>query len=234
MCGRFTITTDGRTLQERFNFDLSGLDAPPSYNVAPTQQVLTVVRSVEGVNEGRMMRWGLIPRGSKGQGKRGPLINVRAESLLQRGLFRSALERRRCLVPADGFFEWRKAGRERIPLYFTLKDQRPFALAGLRERWTSPNGEEIQSCAVITVQANGLLEPIHDRMPVILSQDSEETWLDREVNDLALLNELLLPYSATEMAWRQVSSGVNSVKAAGPECIGPPEGSSAQQGTLSL
>ncbi len=134
---------------------------------------------------------------------------------------RVALRKRRCLIPADGFYEWQPAGRRKQPVYISLKTREPFGFAGLWESWTSPEGEESRSCTIITTEANELLKPIHDRMPVILNHDAEAVWLDPTIQDSARLLPLLKPYPSEEMEIYQVSTRVNNPDRDGPECIKP-------------
>ena len=209
----------------RFGFDPYGLTQAARYNIAPTQMVLAV-RSAEG-RRASHMRWGLIPPGTGRVPSGAPMINARAETVAGRPSFRSALTRRRCLIPADGFYEWRRDSAGRRPVRIKLASGEPFAFAGLWETWQDPNGEPIISCAIVTTQANELLQPIHDRMPVILPRDLEALWLDNEVQDAAALVNLLAPYPSHAMETYEVSTLVNSVFNDGPQLLAP-----AQQGRL--
>lgn len=220
MCGRYSLIAEIGQLALRFEFDASGLGEPPRYNVAPTQPVLTV-----GGGESRRasyMRWGLVPSGARGVAGP-PLINARAESLAARPSFRTALRERRCLVPADGFYEWRRENGRRLPVRFTLASGEPFAFAGLWDTWRDPGGGVVGSCTIITTEANELLRPVHDRMPVILPREVESLWLDEGLQDPAALTSLLVPYDADLMDAREVSTLVNSALNEGPELLAPPE-----------
>jgi len=191
----------------------------PSFNIAPTQLVAVILNN--GTKRLVAMRWGLVPYWATDPGVGSKLINARAETLSQKAAFKEAFKKRRCLVVADGFFEWQKQGTTRTPLFIHLNPERSFAFAGLYETWTPPLGEPLVSCTIITTRPNELVEPIHDRMPVILPKDAEEFWLDSTVEDHARLLDLLQPYPAAEMASYTVSKLVNSVKNDTPECIEP-------------
>ena len=221
MCGRYSLIAEIGELALRFEFDASGLEQPPRYNVAPTQPVLAV-RSGEP-RRASYMRWGLVPSRAGGAPSGPPLINARAETVAERGLFGSALTTRRCLVPADGFYEWKRDGGTRWPVRFTLASGEPFAFAGLWQTWQDPRGETAASCAIITTEANELLRPVHDRMPVILPRDLESLWLEEELQDSAALSSLLAPYPSGDMEAYEVSTLVNSAINDGPELIAPVE-----------
>lgn len=169
MCGRYTLTIELAELAARFGFTAGGLEVTPRFNVAPTQGVLTVVgggregKGTVGERRAGLMRWGLIPAWAKDAGSSNPLINARAETLTDKPSFREALERRRCLIPADGFYEWQVGGRQRRPWRVRLKSGEVFAFAGLWERWQAPGGELVHSCAIVTTAANELLASIHPR-----------------------------------------------------------------------
>ncbi|PZC47275.1 MAG: putative SOS response-associated peptidase YedK [Chloroflexi bacterium] len=172
MCGRFTIKTDLKTLGEHFHFDPAGLTFQPRFNLPPTDEALTVVN--EDGRKALAMRWGLVPYSAKELPKGRPIINARDDSVVTNGLFKNALTRRRCLVLADGFYEWRKDGKLRTPFYYTLKGGEPFAFAGLWSTWKNPStGEVINSCAIVTTAPNDLTAQIHDRMPVILPEEAD-------------------------------------------------------------
>lgn len=224
MCGRYSLIAEIEQLALRFGFDAYGLEQPPRYNVAPTQPVLAVRGGERRLAS--YMRWGLLPSGSREAPTGPPLINARAETVAERPSFRSALLRRRCLVPADGFYEWqRSAGRR--PVRITLASGEPFAFAGLWDTWRDTRGDVVESCTIITTEANELLQPIHDRMPVILPEDVEPLWLDDGMQDGAALASLLVPYPSEAMTTYEVSPLVNSAANDGPELIAP-----AQQGRL--
>ena len=166
MCGRFSLIADLQELGERFGFDPGGLTHPPRYNAAPTQPVLTVMNG-DG-RHAEHLSWGLVPSWAKDARVGSRMINARAETLAERPAFRAAFARRRCLVLADGFYEWRRVGSSRIPMRIVMKPGEPFAFAGLWDSWRGPEGEVVRSCTIITTEPNELLRPIHDRMPAIL------------------------------------------------------------------
>src|SRR5689334_8781536 len=204
MCGRFSLTTPVEELVEKFNAPpVSKLS--PRYNIAPSQEILTVLKKDEG-REMSLLLWGLIPSWSKdGRG----FINARAETIIEKPSFRTAFKRRPCLIPADGFFEWRKQGREKQPFYFRMKDGEAFAFAGIWEEWKS-EGEKIPTCAIITTGPNEIMSPVHDRMPVILHEKDYDLWLETDADKVDERVELLQPYPAAEMEAYPVSTLVNN------------------------
>lgn len=219
MCGRYSLIADIQELARQFEFDGSGFDNSPRYNVAPTQSVLTVTHREE--RQAEQMRWGLIPSWAKDASIGNRMINARGETVAQKPSFRNALQRRRCLVLADGFYEWQKAGKAKRPMRIVLKSGAPFAFAGLWESWRSPEGETVRSCTIVTTAANDLLQPIHERMPVILPRELEDFWLDGDVTDSAALTDVLAPYPDEAMDYFQVSPLVNKATNNGPDLIVP-------------
>lgn len=222
MCGRFTLTTDLERLETRFDFQAANLSFVPRYNIAPSQSVLTVIAD-EGEKRVGFLRWGLIPSWAKDSTIGNRMINARAETVAEKPSFRRALQKRRCLVLADGFYEWRKEGRTKTPMFITLKSREPFAFAGLWETWKPPTGDPVHSCTIITTSPNSLMAAIHDRMPVILPGTAESLWLDRTVADPHALLPLLTPYAAELMEAHAVSPLVNSPRNDTPVCIEPLE-----------
>ncbi|MDB5100258.1 MAG: hypothetical protein JWM80_4679 [Cyanobacteria bacterium RYN_339] len=221
MCGRYSLTDAALDLiPVIFGLDRAAMKGMVGrYNVAPTQPILTVLQGEEG-REATMMRWGLIPVWTKDP-KKGPLlINARSESVAEKPAFRAAFKARRCLVPADGFFEWEKTPHGKQPIYFQLEDKRPFALAGLYERWQGPDGP-VTSCTLITTQANDLVNTYHDRMPVIVPAEGFNTWLDPDLHDPAVLQPMLAPYPPGMMIATKVNSRVNTATNDDPACIEP-------------
>ncbi|WP_235839004.1 SOS response-associated peptidase [Desulfosporosinus metallidurans] len=188
--------------------------------MAPSQQVPVVIHQ-NGGNRLLMVRWGLIPYWAKDESIGNKLINARAETLEEKPSFRRSFEQRRCLVLADGFYEWKKEGRVKKPYRITLLDGRPFAFAGLWDSWLSPTGQTINSCAIITTTPNKLMEPIHNRMPVILPQDMESVWLGGDVTSSREVKGLLTPFPEERMVAYEVSQLVNSPRNDGPECVVP-------------
>jgi putative SOS response-associated peptidase YedK len=205
MCGRFTLKSPGRITFDRV--DHSNLPPLfPRYNIAPTQNVLVVVQH-DGGREAAFLQWGLIPSWSK-EGK--GFINARSETIEDKPSFSESFQRRRCLIPADGFYEWQRSGKIAQPYYFQMQDESPFAFAGIWDEWQA-EGKAIASCAIITTAANELLARIHDRMPVILPSESQDKWLDDE-SEPGTLRNLLAPFPASEMASHAVSYDVNHPK----------------------
>ncbi|MBD2209136.1 SOS response-associated peptidase [Calothrix sp. FACHB-156] len=221
MCGRFTLNQTAAALAQAFELEIVP-DLAAQYNIAPTQMVATVLCKPESdKREFQQLRWGLIPSWSKDLGIGAKLINARAETVAEKPSFRSAFKHRRCLVLADGFYEWQKKQNKKQPFYFRLQDEKPFAFAGLWERWQSSSGEEIASCTILTTAANELLEPIHDRMPVILAPEDYNQWLDPQTQSYEVLEPLLHPYPAAAMTSYPVSTLVNKPQHNTPECITP-------------
>ncbi|MDX6568394.1 MAG: hypothetical protein QOH15_972 [Gaiellales bacterium] len=221
MCGRFTVATDPAVLAERFEIELPE-DWEPSYNVAPTQDVLGIVRGRDARRQLRGLRFGLVPHWAKDMKVGFSMINARAETVRSKGAYRSLLERRRALIVADGFYEWRTDpdGRKR-PVHYTLADGEPFAFAGLWASWHDPESDAwLDSCTIITTTANGLVAPVHDRMPVILPRAAEAAWLDPDL-DPAEVDALLAPYPAGQMHAAEASMLVNSARNDGPELLDP-------------
>ena len=219
MCGRYSLILTIGELQNRFEFDGERLGYAPAYNIAPTHNVLTVVGGES--RRGGYMRWGLIPSWAKDKSIGSRMINARAETVAEKPSFRNALRRRRCLVLADGFYEWQRVGKSKRPMRIVMRSGETFAFAGLWETWKDPEGTVIPSCTIITTTPNDLLRPIHNRMPVILPRDIEDFWLDESVDNPAALTSVLTPYPDDAMETYEVSSLVNSVANGGPEIIEP-------------
>ena len=224
MCGRYSLTVDLDDVRRRFAYFEEDLILPRRYNIAPTDPVVTVRRSKSDggeQNHGEIMRWGLIPYWSKTGPKGPPMINARDDKVETSKMFSGAFQRRRCLIPADGFYEWRKSGDTKVPLRFTLKGGGLFAFAGIWESWRNPQGDRLPSCAIITTEPNELMAPIHDRMPVILPEEAEAAWLDLETSDFNTLGAFLKPLPAGSMEYYTVSNNVNYVKNDDPSCVAP-------------
>ncbi|MFQ5542681.1 MAG: SOS response-associated peptidase, partial [Candidatus Binatia bacterium] len=181
MCGRYTQTASPENLLFRFGFDDHGITLRPRYNLAPGQDAPTVIS--DGTRVHRMMHWGLVPSWAKDASIGNRMINARAETLTEKRTFKALLGRKRCLVLADGFYEWQKRERGKLPMRFVLKDREPFAFAGLWDSWRRPDGNELQSFTIITTGANDLLRPVHGRMPVILDREGEGEWLNMDLKD---------------------------------------------------
>jgi len=223
MCGRFSLTASPTAMAELFDLDASTVPAlAPRYNIAPTQPVAVVRVAPEGGRrEIGFLRWGLIPAWAKDPGIGARMINARAETVAEKPAFRGAFRRRRCLVPASGFYEWRKVDKHKQPYYIHMADREPFAIAGLWERWAAPTGDVVESCTLLTTDANDRVRPLHDRMPVILAREAFGRWLDPEVTDPGPLLELLAPYPSEAMALYPVSTFVNAARNDGPRCVEP-------------
>ncbi|MBW4507182.1 MAG: SOS response-associated peptidase [Scytonematopsis contorta HA4267-MV1] len=219
MCGRFTLHSSAQEIAEIF--DLNNLsDIEPQYNIAPTQLVGTILNNSEdNTREYNLFRWGLIPSWAKDKSMGAKLINARAETVAEKPSFRNAFKRRRCLIVADGFYEWQKTDGKKQPFYFRLNSEQPFGFAGLWSKWESPEGEEINSCTILTTEANELLKPLHDRMPVILFAKDYDLWLDPKVQASEPLQKLLNPYPESAMTGYPVSTIVNNPKHNGSDCI---------------
>lgn len=220
MCGRFTLFLDADDLREALELNAIPVDWAPRYNVAPTQAVLAVTDAT--AREASWMRWGLVPSWAKDLSIGSRLINARAETLAEKPSFRAAFARRRCLIPANGFYEWQKPKSGRglsQPYFLSLRDGKPFAFAGLWELWRSPEGEEVRSCTIITTTPNAQVAEIHDRMPVILTGERMWNWLTW--SNMAQLGELLAPYAAEAMQAVPVGRGVNDPNLDVPQLISP-------------
>ena len=220
MCGRYSLIADLGELAQRFEFNGDRLTFEPAYNVAPTQQVLTVVGG--DTRRGGFMRWGLIPHWAKNASIGGRMINARAETVAEKPAFRDALRRRRCLVLADGFYEWQRSGtarRPHAPWSCGPESHSPSRACG--RCGETPNGNRVPSCAIITTAANELLRPIHDRMPVVLPKELEEFWLDASVEDAPTLTGIMASCPAGAMEAFEVSRLVNSVANDAPEVVAP-------------
>jgi putative SOS response-associated peptidase YedK len=220
MCGRFTLTTPMPVLAELFLFAEAAAPGP-RYNIAPTQTVATV-RAPSGIDKRELafLRWGLVPSWADDPAIGNRLINARSVTAASKPSFRSAFKHRRCLVLADGFYEWQKLGNRKQPHYFRLRDGKPFAFAGLWERWEK-GGEPVETCTILTTEANEVLRPVHERMPVILEAKDYDLWLDPAPQKPELLQALLRPNPAGEMTSYPVSPVVNNPGKDTPRCIEP-------------
>jgi putative SOS response-associated peptidase YedK len=219
MCGRITLRASGQAIADLF--DLAEAPAmEPRYNIAPTQPVLAVREVASGTGRELVtLRWGLIPHWADDPKIGNRLINARAESVATKPAFQDAFRKRRCLIPADGFFEWQKQAGRKQPFYIRLKDGRPFAFAGLWDRWLSPDGEEVETCTVLTTEANEVVRPLHERMPVIVKPDDFARWLDTQSQVPERVQPLLRSYPAGEMTAYPVSPVVNNPRNDSPKCV---------------
>ncbi|MBN1470920.1 MAG: SOS response-associated peptidase [Syntrophaceae bacterium] len=198
MCGRFVLVTDLKNIRKNFNIQEVFCQYQPGWNIAPGQLIPAIINH-EGKNLLVCFRWGMIPSWSKDPSIAAKMFNARAETVDQKPSFRDAFKKRRCLIVADGFYEWKKEGPKKMPLYYYLKSGQPFGFAGLYETWLSPDKKEINTCTIITTAANELIAPVHDRMPVILSPEREKIWLESNAADVAALKSILKLYPAEEM-----------------------------------
>ena len=216
MCGRYTLTSPDELVHE---FDLGELpfDLKPRYNIAPTQEAAVILGGPE--RQLRLFRWGLVPHWAKDMKSASRLINARAESVDVKPAFRSAFARRRCLVCCDGFYEWKRAGKSRIPHFMHRKDQRPFAMAGIWESFAPDGGAPVHSFALLTTDANEMMEPVHHRMPVIIAPDGYQRWLDPNLSSRQELHDLLCPPPVDELEMYQVSQLVNKVSNDSADCL---------------
>jgi putative SOS response-associated peptidase YedK len=221
MCGRFRLARKKEILEAAFGAEeaLDDLDWVPRYNVAPGQEILAVRQNAtEPVRRLSPMLWGLIPSWANDPSIGYKTINARAETVAERPSFREPLRSRRCLILADGFYEWRREGKQKLPFCFTLTGEPVFAFAGLWDRWRSPQGAQIESCTILTTGPNELMQDVHDRMPVILDPEDYDLWLDPRFTKIAELAALLKPYPAGAMRRYRVSQRVNQVQNDDAEC----------------
>ena len=224
MCGRYTLTSNSERIEERFVCNTSALSYSSHYNIAPTQPVLALVNNEDNTTRrAGFLRWGLIPSWAEDPSIGNKMINARSETLAEKPSFKRALRKRRCLIVADVFYEWKKQGKTKTPMHIGLQSREPFAFAGLWEKWVAESGETIHSCTIITTTPNTLMESIHQRMPVILPRKAESVWLDRTIEDPASLLPLLAPYPAEGMDAYAVSTLVNSPRNDSAECLKPLE-----------
>jgi len=229
MCGRFTLRTPATVLTKQFDLDVRDDRQlalfEPRYNIAPTQDIVVVRADADnGWRTATLMRWGLIPSWSKAMAAGPPMINARAETLAEKPAFRTALRRRRCLIPADGFYEWQqlpgRAKGKKQPFYIHRPDGAPFSFAGLWETWNDASANlTFESCTIVTTEANSKLRELHDRMPVVLATNDCAAWLDPKTEDPSQLQHLLAPCPDDELMAEPVSTHVNRVANDDPRCI---------------
>jgi putative SOS response-associated peptidase YedK len=217
VCGRFVANIPADVLKEIFAL-IETPQPTPRYNVAPTQQV-AVVRNLGDHNRLDLLKWGLVPSWSKDLSFGSHLINARSETVAEKPTFRHAIKYRRCIVPTSGFYEWDHSGGKKQPYHIQLADQSPMCLAGVWESWKSPDGSELETFAILTTSANKLVEPIHDRMPVILYPDTFNLWLSHNMHDPEQLQSLYQPFPAEEMHAFKVPDLVNNPRFDSPACI---------------
>ncbi len=226
MCGRYSLANnDMDKLARRFAVSFWEIDVRwrPSFNIAPTEDALAVILNKNGEREAALLRWGLVPYWAKDMRIGASMINAKAETLTTRAAFKESFERRRCLILADGFYEWQKNGVFKQPIRYTQADREPFAFAGLWASWEGPEGT-LTSCTIVTTEPNDLVRTVHDRMPVILSEEAERIWMDKSTQASPSLAGILTPFPAGSMRATVVSQAVNSVRNKGPECAEPAGG----------
>ena len=223
MCGRFAVKTPAKSLAKMLNADLKFESVEARFNIAPTSTVAVAripSNQTNAVLEG--LKWGLIPVWASDPSIGNKLANARAETITEKPSFKSSFKKQRCLVPIDGFFEWNQETKPKQPSYFTMKDDEPFALAGIWDYWKpKAGGEGVYSFSLITTEANAVLAKVHDRMPVIVPPDQYGEWLDPNNQDTAKLVNFLKPYPPAKMKATLVSTYVNATRNQGPQCIEP-------------
>jgi putative SOS response-associated peptidase YedK len=219
MCGRFAQRTDAKRLAKEFKVrEVPEIKA--RYNIAPTQDILSV-RQMEDEREAVFLKWGLIPSWAKDVSIGAKLINARSETVTEKPSFREAFKKRRCIIPADGFYEWQRTAGKKQPYFFQMHDERPFGFAGLWEKWKGEDGQVLETCTILTTEANEVLRPVHDRMPVILHPEDYEMWLANDARKIDLMKELMRPYPSSEMVSHPVSTLVNNTSNVGAELLNP-------------
>lgn len=223
MCGRFTQTKEGAAIAKTFHLATTP-DIQPRYNIAPTQPIAAITQT-EDNRDLRIFKWGLVPSWAKDPSIGNRMINARAETAAEKPSFRAAFKRRRCLIVADGFYEWQRTGssKKKQPYYIQMEDEAPFGFAGLWERWQDGEGSYLETCTILTTEPNKLMAPIHNRMPVILHPDDHDLWLDPSLQDGRHVQHLLAPYEPEAMQRYPISTVVNSPRNETPECLEPIE-----------
>lgn len=212
MCGRYTITVTIEELMMRYFIDDSTIDYyAPKFNAAPMQYIPAVIHNGKH-NKLGVLRWGLVPSWAKDDKIGSKMINARAESLLEKASFKNLVGSRRCIIPADGFYEWKQHNSRKQPMRITMQDGKLFSLAGLYEIWADAEGNKLSTCTIITTEPNTLMADIHDRMPVIVTPEAETEWLDRSNHDVPSLMKLLLPYDSRQMRAYPVPAEVGNVR----------------------
>lgn len=218
MCGRFTLTEDWAFMLEYFGITETAYEQPARYNIAPGQEIAAVISDGEKRRIGPL-KWGLVPSWAKDEKIGYMMINARAETLLEKPAYNQLIYRKRCLIPADSFYEWKKTGNMKQPMRILLKSRKVFAFAGLYDTWMRPDGGKLHTCTIITTASNELMEDIHARMPVILDEAGEEKWLSRRLRTSTEVLSVLKPYPADDMRFYPVSTTVGNVNNDSRECI---------------
>ena len=220
MCGRITVAKPDRVIRKFSPDKVRSILDSPRYNICPGQKLGAMIRSADERVLGDL-QWGLVPSWAEDPKIGYKMINARSETVEEKPAFRKAFRKRRCLVVADGFYEWSRKGKAKQPHYFRVDDGDVFAMAGLYEIWRSPEGDKLSTCTIITTTPNDVMEPVHHRMPVILDEENWETWLDPMNEDVPTLKALLQPYTSARMSEHAVSTIVNSPANDSPSCIEP-------------
>jgi putative SOS response-associated peptidase YedK len=224
MCGRYRLSRRKQIIEEHFDTVSGEEDWSPRYNIAPTQPIPVIRQNPkEPVRELSLVRWGLIPSWAKDSSVAAKMINARSETAATKAAFRDALKSRRCLILADGFYEWMRTGKAKQPYCFEVKEGELFAFAGIWDRWKDASGNTVETCSILTTTPNAVTAAVHDRMPVILDPDSYDLWLDPWMKNVAAASDLLKPYDARQMRCYPVSTRINSVTSDDPECSAPVE-----------
>jgi putative SOS response-associated peptidase YedK len=224
MCGRYRLSRRKQIVDEYFGSISGEEEWNPRYNVAPTQPIPVIRQNPkEPVLELALIRWGLIPSWAKDPSISARMINARSETASTKPAFRDALKSRRCLIPADAFYEWQKTGKAKQPYCFEVDEGELFAFAGIWDRWKDPSGNALETCSILTTSANAVASPVQDRMPVILDPDSYDLWLDPGMNDVSAVSELLKPCDARLMRCYPISTRINHVANDDEECSAPVE-----------
>jgi len=219
MCGRYRLSRRKQIIEEHFDCDSWDYDWNPRFNIAPTQPVPVIrQRPKEPARQISLMRWGLIPHWAKEPSIATSTINAKSETAATKPAFRDPLKFRRCLIPADGFYEWKRTVKAKQAFCFEIEDGELFAFAGLWDGWKDPSGNWIKTCSILTTTPNALTATVHDRMPVILDRESYDLWLDPGMQNVAAISQLLKPYDASQMQLYPVSSRVNHVTNDDEEC----------------
>ncbi|MGD9702696.1 MAG: SOS response-associated peptidase [Acidimicrobiia bacterium] len=248
MCGRFVTPTNPDQIAAYFGAEPPEVELQQSFNTAPTNDIYAIVEGPDGVRRVEVFHWGLVPSWAKDTKIGSKMINARCETLIEKPVFKSLFKAKRCIVPMEGFYEWQagvaggpvtaKGKPAKQPFFVHRLDGQPLAVAGLWAAWrdkdAGPDAPWLHSCTVITTSANATMEPIHDRMPVILPESAWDAWLDRENNDLVDLNGLLVPAPDTLLTMHPVSTDVNKVSNKGPELIEPVDPTAPADGTLGI
>ena len=221
MCGRFVQSNAIETILKRYRIISDQiLNKGPRFNIAPTQPVPVILKE-EDQTRCESMRWGLVPHWASADHTGPPLINARAETVAEKPSFKTPFRRHRCLIPASGFYEWKRNGTQKTPYYIQPANEQPICFAGLWDRWDKQDGSILHSFSIITTTANEIVKPIHDRMPVILNEPDEALWLNTQEHNPDHLKALLKPYPATLMKAHAVTPLINSVQHDSPDCLAP-------------